>query len=296
MPREEVANHVRRVHEYLGRFNPVYVITGDTDFPSPEATGYYVDALTTIRELEPDAICTAHINGGSSDIAPELVDGLDFYMFQSGHERSGQAGAWTLPQELAAKYPKKPMLNAEPCYEQMGAFGDNYWRFGAQGVRAAAWSSIFAGACAGVTYGALGIWNWRTSASTSPIMGYIFDEPFRWQEALQFPGAWDYGSIPAVLDALGSRSPRPAQEELDDSRTEIRLADLGDGGLPVYVAYMPYATKLKVKGELEGYEALALDLDAKRVAHLPVAVEEGATVAAQHPFASDALVVLRPAE
>ena len=41
MPREEVRVHVARVVENLGEFNPVYVVTGDTDFAGDEAIAYY---------------------------------------------------------------------------------------------------------------------------------------------------------------------------------------------------------------------------------------------------------------
>ncbi|MFR3924238.1 MAG: DUF4038 domain-containing protein [Collinsella sp.] len=57
------------------------------------------------------------------------------------------------------------MVNSEPCYEQMGASRNVYWRFTAQDCRASVWSSILAGASAGVTYGAHGVWNWQTSKS-----------------------------------------------------------------------------------------------------------------------------------
>lgn len=43
---------------------------------------------------------------------------------------------------LIANYPKKPMVNSEPCYEQMGASRNVYWRFTAQDCRASVWSSI----------------------------------------------------------------------------------------------------------------------------------------------------------
>ncbi|MDY5268023.1 MAG: DUF4038 domain-containing protein, partial [Collinsella sp.] len=53
MPREEVRAHVARVVENLGEFDPVYVVTGDTDFTSDEAIAYYEDALDEVVKRAP---------------------------------------------------------------------------------------------------------------------------------------------------------------------------------------------------------------------------------------------------
>ncbi|MDY4919372.1 MAG: DUF4038 domain-containing protein, partial [Collinsella sp.] len=221
MPREEVRAHVARVVENLGEFDPVYVVTGDTDFTSDEAIAYYEDALDEVVKRAPEALRTMHINRGNRTIPAQYLDRLDFYMFQPGHNYEGQPEAWRLPQDFIANYPKKPMVNSEPCYEQMGASRNVYWRFTAQDCRASVWSSILAGASAGVTYGAHGVWNWQTSKSQGSVLGEGFDMPFRWQECLQFAGVWDFGAIEHVLAGLGATAGDdalavvPAQELLD---------------------------------------------------------------------------------
>lgn len=224
MPREEVRAHVARVVENLGEFDPVYVVTGDTDFAGDEAIAYYEDALDEVAKRAPEALRTMHINRGNRTIPAQYLDRLDFYMFQPGHNYEGQPEAWHLPQDFIASYPKKPMVNSEPCYEQMGASRNVYWRFTAQDCRASVWSSILAGASAGVTYGAHGVWNWQTSRSQGSVLGEGFDMPFRWQECLQFAGVWDFAAIEHVLAGLGATASDdalaviPAQELLDDAR------------------------------------------------------------------------------
>lgn len=293
MPREEVARHVRRVYEALDEFEPVYVVTGDTDFPSDEAVAHYEDALTAICELAPTRLRCMHINRANRTIPAQFVDRLDFYMYQPGHNAHEQYETWKLPEDFRANYPAKPIVNSEPCYEMMGASRHVYWRFSAQDCRASAWTGILSGATAGVTYGAHGIWNWQTSRSAGSALGEGFDAPFRWQEALQFPGVWDFGLIPQILDGLGCRSLVPAQDELADDREQIRVAhSIGDA--PVYLVYMPRATALALSVELAGYTARAIDLAEKRVAHLPVTVSDGVTRVAQHPFTADVLLVLEP--
>lgn len=293
MPREEVVRHVRRVYEALDEFEPVYVVTGDTDFPSDEAVAHYEDALAAICELAPTRLRCMHINRANRTIPAQFVDRLDFYMYQPGHNAHEQYETWKLPKDFRANYPAKPIVNSEPCYEMMGASRHVYWRFSAQDCRASAWTGILSGATAGVTYGAHGIWNWQTSRSAGSALGEGFDAPFRWQEALQFPGVWDFGLIPQILDGLGCRSLVPAQDELADDREQIRVAhSIGDA--PVYLVYMPRATALALSVELAGYTARAIDLTEKRVAHLPVTVSDGVTRVAQHPFAADVLLVLEP--
>ena len=294
MPLDEVACHVRRVVEHLDEFDPVYVVTGDTDWKSDDCLPYYEAALATVCELAPTRLRTMHINRANRTIPAPFVDRLDFYMFQPGHNADAQDEAWKLPEDFRAHYPKKPLVNSEPCYEMMGASRNVYHRFSAADCRASAWSSILAGARAGVTYGAHGIWNWQTSMSAGSALGEGFDMPFRWQEALQFPGVWDFGLIPQMLEVLdghGAHAVEPAQDLLDDTRERIRVARIGAR----VVTYLPHATALKL--HLDGaWRAAAVELEDKRLAHLSVEpLAQGGVRVAQHPFTHDALVVLTPA-
>ncbi len=258
MPLDEIRPHVERVVRHLGEFDPVYVVTGDTDFKSDEAIRYYEEGLSAVCELAPNALRCMHINRANRTIPERFIDRLDFYMYQPGHNYEGQSEAWKLPEDFRASYPQKPLLNSEPCYEQMGASRNVYWRFTAQDCRASAWSGILSGAAAGLTYGAHGVWNWQTAQSKGSVLGEGFDMPFRWQECLQFPGVWDYGMVPHVLNSLtegGLHAVVPAQELLDDAREAIRVARVGDR----VVAYLPRTTALKLHGSFADMEAVAFD-------------------------------------
>ena len=124
--------------------------------------------------------------------------------------------------------------------------------------------------------------------------------PFRWQECLQFAGVWDFGLIEHVLRGLGATSAdgaaavEPAQELLDDAREAIRVARVGER----VVVYLPRTTavKLKLEGGTTAWNAVAFDLENKRVANLPVVPVDGAVRVAQHPFEHDALLVVSPAQ
>ena len=223
-----------------------------------------------------------HTNCEVYDFLPEeFLEKLDFYMFQSGHNREGQDMAYVLPENFRKKYPKKPLINAEPCYEQMGFSRKIYGRFQAEDVRKAAWSSILSGACAGVTYGAHGIWNWqKLNKPANPILGEGFDAPFPWNEALQFPGAWDYGMIRQLLDELHTGELIPAQEVLENETTQIRMAQTTDGR---YLLYLPHSTKVVLKRELNGCSIRAVDLASGHRAYVSAVCREGKTEIAMHP-------------
>ena len=290
IPFEMIDAHIATVVEQLGEYDPIYIVSGDTDFAGdPETVRYYAEALRSIREHAPEALKTFHLAGLEKALPEELVDGADFFMFQSGHvAREDQSVIFELPLAFLEKYSKRPIINSEPCYEQMG-LRRAYGRYGRREVRFAAWTSICSGACAGITYGAHGIWNWRSVRSEGAYPGNIFGVPYLWQDALQFPGAWDYGYIGRLLAQLDMRELEAANDDLALETEEVRLAKTVDGR---YLAYLPWNSDLAIKAELSGVKAYAIDLENHFVADLPVSAKDGVTVIGQHPFTGDALVVL----
>lgn len=290
MPPEMVRPYTEKIVAEFDEFDPVYVISGDTDFDTPEAVAYYRAALETVCEKCPNSLKTMHIKRGYDRIPEEFLDKMDFYMFQSGHNKDGQDMAYILPENFRKKYPKKPMINAEPCYEQMGYSRRAYGRFQQEDVRKAAWSSILSGACAGLTYGAHGVWNWqKINKPQNPVLGEGFDAPFPWQEALQFPGAWDYGMIRRLLKDLRVTELIPANGLLENETEEIRMA-VAEGGR--YFIYLPCSTKVVIRKELEGYTARAVDLENGRNADVECSVKNGRTVLGMHPFQKDVLLIV----
>lgn len=290
MPEGFVQEYTERVVAEFDEFHPIYIISGDTDFDTPEAVSYYRTALNTVCEKSPDSLKTMHIRRAYDKIPEEFLDKLDFYMFQSGHNRDGQDMAYILPERLLEKYPKKPLINAEPCYEQMGYSRQIYGRFQAEDMRKAAWSSILAGACAGVTYGAHGIWNWqKINKTVNPVLGEGFDTSFSWQDAIQLPGAWDFGWISQLLLKMQIQEIISSNHLLGNKTSDIRVGRTPDGR---YLIYLPHSTKVVLGEELEGYTVRAIDLEMKRVAVVGYSVEAGKTIVEMHPFGGDALLIL----
>lgn len=141
-----------------------------------------------------------------------------------------------------------------------------------------------------MTYGAHGIWNWqKINKPANPILGEGFDSPFPWEEAIQFPGAWDYGFIRSFLSDRKIRKLIPANGLLDNSTPEIRMARTEDGR---FLLYLPYSTTIKIRKELPGCTVKAFDLDSGKMAWTDSSVREGNTVIEMHPFHSDALLLI----
>lgn len=289
MPKELVPSYTERIVEAFDEFDPIYFVSGDTDFETAEAVSYYRSALDVLCEKSPDSLKTCHIRRGYDVIPDELARDLDFYVFQSGHNRDAQDMAYLLPQKLKEKYDQKPLVNAEPCYEQMGYSRNLYGRFTPEDIRKAAWHSILSGAGAGITYGAHGIWNWmKTGSPANPMLGEGFDTAFTCQQALEFPGAWDYGFIRDYMEQKNITELVPAQALLLNKTPEIRAAHTPDK--KTYLIYIPRVTKIILDTELKNASVRVYDLDERRIARSGLSVQDGRTTVEMHPFQKDVLM------
>lgn len=199
----------------LGRFapySPFFSVTGDTRFETPRVIRYYRTALDLISGIAPDAQTTMHIN---PDCFPpkELTDhrAYTFATYQSGHGDSDWI--WRIDgfsKSFAEKLPEYPLINNEPCYEDIGHYLNKAERFTAKDVRHAAWRSILGGASAGITYGAHGIWQCR-------LPGYPMFGEETWGEstdiftALDFPGAKSVCELRRIFEAEDLFGLRPTE-------------------------------------------------------------------------------------
>lgn len=291
LPFDCLENYVRKVHETFTDLEPLYIVSGDTDFPEEETTRYYVHVGQILKELAPECLFTTHIKGRYSDIPDALYALLDLCFYQSGHNAKDLTMPYALSGTMQEKYPGKPLINSEPCYEQMGYSGNMYGRWTRRDVRRAAWVSVLSGACAGVTYGAAGIYSWhKVKKGFHTLLGEGFDMPKSWEEAMAFPGAWDYGYLKMLIEELGAYELAPKQELLINGTGDIRVAQAGENLLLVYV---PSNTKVRLAADLSGWDIRALGLAERFAAYANVEIKEGKTVIGMHPFEKDALIVAR---
>jgi hypothetical protein len=251
------------VTEAFAPYEPVYVVSGDETFSGgPDGDpGPYPALLRAVHERAPSCLTTLHTTPDA--MLPDALAGsgdLSFYAYQSGHDGDRQE----LAADLAGRYlglaVRRPVMNLEPCYEGHG-YGGGAGRFGAADVRRAVWRSVFAGASAGLGYGAHGLWQWHRPGAV--FNGAWFSgEPFPWTVALGFPGAWDAGRVATLVAEHGLYLARPAQDLV---RAPVRgVRAMATAGLSTVAVYAPYATGFTVAADLSGRTVTAIDLGAGR--------------------------------
>jgi hypothetical protein len=167
----------------LGGDRPAYTDTEDFR-PIWRAMAAGIDEGAGRRVLK-----TYHPRGGksSSDWLHE-EEWLDFNMMQSGHGSGRSTPTWKMIAHDYALQPTKPVLDAEPNYEDHPVDPWPAWNpasgyFRADDVRRQTYRSVFAGGC-GVTYGHHTMWQF--SGERYAAINHA-DRP--WKDALDRPGA-----------------------------------------------------------------------------------------------------------
>ena len=124
MPFDCVDRYIEKVDETFTQFNPIYIISGDTDLNEEITKNYYNKASDLLREAAPQCIQTLHVRGRLMEIPEEMINRMDFYMFQSGHNAKTENLCMTyrLPEYFVENYPEKPLINSEPWF-----FRKNLW-------------------------------------------------------------------------------------------------------------------------------------------------------------------------
>jgi len=291
IPLDYVEEYVQMVVQRFSKYKPLYLVSGDTDFPDDVVISYYEKALKVVKENDPKALTTLHIQGRLLDIPKVLEENpnLDFYMYQSGHNSQFQATAYTLAQKFYHYKQPRPIINGEPCYEQMGYSRRVYGRYTRFDVRKVAWQSVLSGASAGITYGAHGIWSWHLAGGGFGLsLGEAFDAPYDWRSALKFEGAWDYAFLKTFIEEQQLFQLEPKAIVLNQTE-EIRIA----GQQGTLVAYVPYNTVLQLDGDYSNYQIEVIELETKKKVQLECTVEGGITKIPMHDFVGDCIYLLK---
>lgn len=259
MPFEAVAPYAAYAAERFKEFDPIFFISGDTQFESPEEEPYYMAALEATRAVCPDALLTMHLTP-NGDLPRSFVDAIDFYMYQSGHHAERQERPYTLAEKFCAYPIKRPVVNSEPPYEGHGRVGERT-RFNAFDIRKATWQSLLSGAKMGVTYGAHGVWSAHKRGMTF-LNAHRSFEPFTWDEALTLDGAWDVGFARWLFESYNLFETNPV-DILRNEDPEIRAAANADRS--TVAIYAPYAFDLDLDMDLSGYTCIQIDLASRRI-------------------------------
>ena len=127
-------------------------------------------------------------------------DWLDIVGYQSSHGIDSGTINWINKGPMKKnwhKLPARPLINMEPCYEEI------YFRTTDTNVRNAVYWSLFATPVAGVTYGANGIWPWIRKGEKILNHGLLSEKsPSTWRESIDFPGSLQMGYMAEFMQQL----------------------------------------------------------------------------------------------
>lgn len=289
MPLKVVEEYLQFIIPRFARFNPVFIISGDTDFGSSKTVEYYLRTLEIVKDLLPSSLTTLHLQPHA--VLPEEIvvsPHLDFYMYQSGHMKSEQDLPYVLAERCLEYGVRRPIVNGEPCYEGHPYGFTKEGRFQVFDVRKAIWQSLLSGASAGVTYGAHGIWCWHREGAE--FKGVEFSgEPFEWRVALSFDGAWEASFAKFIFERFGLFGLKPANELLVNVPKEIRFGMTQDRKR--FALYTPLAQTVTLSLDLRAYDVFGVDLGQKRFFTPLLHFEESLTSISMPPLHSDILFV-----
>ena len=292
MPEQLVVPVVEKICSTFNEFEPVYIISGDTDWDRPGSLERYRLVTSAVEDAAPRALLAYHIKGRYDVLPHELAEHADVYLYQSGHNLAAQRGAYELAESFLARDPVRPVINSEPCYEQMGYSHMLYGRFRRADVRLACWRSLLAGANAGITYGAHGIWNWQNpDVKVGNALGEGFLQALRHEQALYLEGANDFGFARELVEELGLFGATSDQGVLESYPEDVRAARTTDGRL---VLYVPSNAALKLHGDFSGATVTCVDLLTRERSVLLASfdAEKELTTVEQGTYLEDAVYVI----
>ncbi len=289
MPERHRLAYVARVAETFADLDPIFAIGGDDDYTVPDANKGYLQAIAHLRETAPDCLLTTH-SAPNATLPDEILDALDLFLHQSGHNVENQELTWRQPAQYLALEPRKPLVASEPPYEQHGKV-NGHGRWSREEIRVASWTSVLAGATAGIGYGAHGMWMWHSPSGDFQARGPSL-EPFHWPEALAFPGALDISFLAWLLTEHRLDRLLPAQELLADGPGDrFRLA--ASAGRDLVALYQPYARDAEVLLDLSGHRLQGWDLAERAPLTVDAVTEGGRTRFRQLGSRADQLVIAR---
>ena len=292
MPMEIIEDYIAYTVDRVKKYNPMYIVAGDTDLNSEETRQCFHLALETVKSRDPDGLTCFHLSP-SSDLPEEFSSSplLDFYMLQPGHRADKTALAYEMIQKYV-RYPyKKPIVNGEFTYEGHSYTEELYGRYNEFDQRRGIWQSVLAGSKAGIGYGAQGLWGWYIQGKEFANEKYG-GKAYPWQIAMQFKGAWEGSFARYLFEQYQMFDLIPCDLILNDhelQRKEIRAAKSADDRL--IVIYMPHGVDIKVGCNLEGYSFTMIEMTNKWFGKPSISCESSYSVIRMPEFNSDFLFI-----
>lgn len=188
---------------YKNSPNVLWILGGDR--PAKQDTNDWRPIWTAMANgildaTDHKAFITYHPSGGPYSTSQYIhtEPWLDMNMIQSGHGGGHDVATWDLIGRDYKLLPHKPVIDAEPNYEDHPVNPWPKWDpatgyYDAYDVRKQLYRSVFAGA-AGVTYGHHSVWQFY-----NPREEVINHAKMYWTEAVDRPGAFQSGYLVKLM-------------------------------------------------------------------------------------------------
>ncbi len=285
---EQTDRYVNDVLAAVGDLPVILCVSGDDRFEDDLAVDRYVRVLEQIGAARPERLTTLHTS--PTHAMPDRLlshPGLGFYSYQSSHGPDGAELAHQLAERYQALPVRRPILDLEPAYEGHASRGGT-GRHLAAAVRRSSWTSVLAGAGAGLGYGAHGVWSWHREGD-----GFLNEAdaglPFPAEVALQFPGAWDVGLIRRIVERFDLFDLTARQDLLVGAPPGVRV---GWRREPDRLAvYLPEPSTVTLDIDLGDWWVHGWNLVERRPEAMTYTVSDGRTAIRQPDVLGDTLVV-----
>jgi hypothetical protein len=217
LPDDQITLLAQYMVARYGSHHVIWILGGDGRYTAERAERWKKIGRIVFGE-NPDRLATMH-PGGRQWVGAEFrnENWFSFIGYQSGHRMDESGLRWSSQGPPAQDWmtePHCPVINLEPNYEaHRNRADDSDEIFDAHAVRRAAYWSLLVSPCAGVTYGAHGIWSWQ-SQPAEPLAHRGTGIAPKWSEALNLPGSADMKILKDFFLSLNWWELFPAQEML----------------------------------------------------------------------------------
>ncbi|MCK5135908.1 MAG: DUF4038 domain-containing protein [Bacteroidales bacterium] len=206
LPDQEAILLARYMVARYGGHHVVWILGGDGKFFGELEDRWKFIGRQVFRD-DPPGLATLHPHGISwlGEIYGD-EEWFDIDGYQSSHG-TGKRHVNFINQTIAEGWKKnspKPVINLEPCYEQIrnAIFEDD--------VRNACYWSVFAAPPSGITYGADGIWPWIRNGE-KPLNHSYTTGVSTWDKSIELPGSKQIGYLGSFMNKFAWWNLLPAQ-------------------------------------------------------------------------------------
>ena len=246
LPDREAIKLARYMVARYGAHHVAWLLGGDGKYVS-ELQDRWMHIGNEVFKDKPQGLSMLHPHGESW--VGEIY-GKEFWYDVDGYQSSHSTGKRTvefITKTIAEGWksnPARPVINLEPCYEQIrnAIFEDD--------VRNACYWSVFATPPGGITYGANGIWPWIREGE-KPLNHRYTQGTSTWDESIDLPGSIQVGYLGRFIREFEWWDLRPAQGLLleqpgeDDYKKHISVLKSLDS--QTILAYLPQKQELKLR-------------------------------------------------